>query len=342
MAEVQLVRGSEEDETRHSGWMSGIPGLHGARVGQVIWPGTHDSGAFCEHFDYMKVVSGDRLRRYGTHLLNYSWQGARDFVSKWTQTQSLTVYEQLMHGVRYLDLRVSKCPSDGGYYIVHSFCGPSLEQVLDQIHHFATQYEKEVILVEVVPCSFVDHMELHTLFGQKLGDLLLKREPHSPPSSPVSLPLSHLMNNGRILLLYSCSCMADASPAYFFWDRRCLHAPFIESLDPDAKERFQLEHFERFCTDFESQRHTRMFHFMYALTPRLSEIFGSLFRQQHCPGTLQECAHRINPRLRQFTEKIVGKRREIDSMGVVISVDYVQESDLVQLVVETNQRQFGS
>lgn len=340
MAGVQLVCGSEEDETRHSDWMSEIPGLYGARVGQVMWPGTHDSGAFCDHFDYTRVVSGDRLRRYGTHLLNYSWQGARDYVSKWTQTQSLTVYEQLMHGVRYLDLRVSKCLSDGGYFIVHSFCGPSLEQVLDQIHCFAIKHEKEVILVEVVPCSFVDHMELHTLIGQKLGDLLLKREPCSPLSSPVSLPLSHLMNNGRIILFYSSSHTADAN---FFWDRRCLYAPFIESLDPDAKEQFQLEHFEQFCAHFESQRHTKMFHFMYALTPRLSEIVGSLFRH-HCPATLQECALRINPRLRQFTERIVGKWKENVSMdmGVVISVDYVQESDLVPLVVELNQRKFGS
>ena len=318
--------------------MSAIPGLYGARVGQLVWPGTHDSGAFCEDFDYTKVVSGDRLRRYGTHLLNYSWQGARQFVSKWTQTQSLTVYEQLVHGVRYLDLRVSKCPSDGRYYIVHSFCGPSLEEVLEQICLFVTENEREVLLVEVVPCNFVDHLELHALFGRKLGDLLLKREPNTSVC-PLSFTLSHLVRNGRILLLYRCSSFVAGAVNAHFWDCRCLYAPFIESLDPNAKESFQLEHFERFCTISESQRH-KMFHFMYALTPSLTEIIGSLVRQ-HYPGNLQECAFRINPRLKQFTEGLAAHRGEFATMGVVVSVDYVQESELVQLTVELNRIRFG-
>lgn len=336
-----LVSDHEEARTHHCSWMSTIPGLYGARLGQLVWPGTHDSGAFCKDFDYTKVVSGDKLRRYGTHLLNYSWQGARQFVSKWTQTQSLTVYEQLVHGVRYLDLRVSKCPSNGRYYIVHSFCGPSLEEVLEQICHFVTENKQEVLLVEVVPLDFVDHLELHALFGQKLGDLVFKRETNTSVC-PLSFTLSHLVCNGRILLLYRCpSFMANAVDAHFFWDCSCLHAPFIESLDPSAKESFQLEHFEHFCTSSESQQHTKMFHFMYALTPSLTEIVGSLFRQ-HYPGNLQECAGQINPRLKQFTEGIAANWQEFTTMGVVVSVDYVQESELVQLAVEMNRIRFDS
>ena len=106
------------------------------KLGEVIWPGTHDSGAYCQEFDYSKVVHHDTLRKVGTHLLYCLGPAASGVASKWSQTQSLSIKEQLEHGARYLDLRISRCLEDGCYYIVHSFCGPNIEEVFRQISEF--------------------------------------------------------------------------------------------------------------------------------------------------------------------------------------------------------------
>lgn len=318
-------------------WMSNLAKLQDANLGDIIWPGTHDSGAHCEDFDYSRVVSEDRLRVWGTYILNRIGHMPRKFVGQWTRTQSLSVFDQLEHGVRFLDLRVSKCLEDGTYYIVHSFCGPKLEKVLKEVISFMTQYTKECVLIEVVPCSFVNHIELYRLFEQLLGDLMLQRE---QDTSPFSLKLSYLKERGRIVTFYKLlefRSYMEHLPA--FWNSDYLCAPFLMSMEPEAKESFQLDHFKHFnnceATQSRDAKSVRMFHFMYALTPRLKEIVWSIFtRQDDDPSSLEACAQKINPRLRGFIEKI--KNHSSMRGGIIVTIDYVEQSDLVQLAIEMN------
>lgn len=111
-------------------WMSEVGAkFMAAKVGEVVWPGTHDSGAHCEEFDFSKVVHDHWLRYIGTHLLRWLGRGSKQLASDWSRTQALSIRQQLEHGVRYIDLRVSKCVQDNEYYIVHSFCGPLLRDI---------------------------------------------------------------------------------------------------------------------------------------------------------------------------------------------------------------------
>ena len=54
--------------------MGSLPRLYESRVCEVVWPGSHDSGAYCEEFDYSKPVSDERLRYYGRYLINNAGQ----------------------------------------------------------------------------------------------------------------------------------------------------------------------------------------------------------------------------------------------------------------------------
>ena len=329
-------------EPHNPNWMSSLVELNDASLGEIVWPGTHDSGAHCEDFDYSRVVSDDRLRSWGTYILNRIGHTPRRFVGKWSRTQNLSIFEQLEHGTRFLDLRVSKCPSDGLYYIVHSFCGPSLECVLQEIVRFMSQNIKECLLIEVVPCSFVNHGELYRLIERILDRLMLRREPYGN-SSPFSLKLSHLLEKGRIIVFYKLSDHMERPPP--FWDSNFLYAPFIMSMEPEEKESFQLDHFTDFkctaaVTNATPESSSRMFHFMYALTPRLSEITCSLFTPRHSdyvnPSSLEACAQKINPRLRSFLETIK-KSSSNNSGGLIVTIDFIEQSELVQLVIQMNQ-----
>ena len=336
-------------------WMKDMgPKLMNARMCEVIWPGTHDSGTYCEQFDFSKVVHHHWLRYIGTHLIRYLGQGLKQFASDWSRAQALNIRQQLMLGVRYLDLRVSKCRQDNHYYIVHSFCGPLLKDVLREIHDFLSEHRGEFVLVEVTPVCDVEHIELHGLIESHLGEFLLKRERELYQTSPLFLTLSQLAQKGRLVLFYKVPAMfgyMESVPC--FWDSRSIHAPFIESLDPSVKESFQLEKFTSFSQTYykpTDRRHKHLFHFMYALTPTLGQIVKSadVCKFLVSPETrssfhsLQECAQTLNPKLGRYLERVKqhAVSEQCQDMGLIISVDYVEESELIQLVLALNQSRF--
>lgn len=336
-------------------WMAEMgPRFLNAKIGEVFWPGTHDSGAYCQDFDYNKVVHHEWARSAATHILNCMGPRVRKVASEWTRTQTMSVRQQLEHGVRYIDLRVARCVKDDCYYIVHSFCGPCLEDVLGEIAEFAGNHEKECILLEVDPVSEVDHVELHTMFERKLGRLLLRRESSSGCFSPISLTMSHLIEKGRIVVLYKIPTLCGFIDSVLsFWESRFIHAPFVMSLDPTVKEEHQLEKFLHFSSNYHDdarKKHQNLFHFMYALTPTLTDILTGLIvpvftqRASDKPGNLEECAQRINPRLTQFIEKVKGHIKDAKcwDMGMILSVDFVDDSRLMQHIVSLNNSKFNN
>lgn len=328
-------------------WMRAMgPKFMNAKVGEVVWPGTHNSGSYCSEFDFGKVVNDDRLQYIGTHLLNYLGRGLKRFASGWSQTQSMNVRQQLDQGVRYIDLRISKCLQDNEYYIVHSFCGPPLKEILNDLCAFFSEHQGECLLLEVAPVREVDHVELHDIFESKLGQFLLKKE---PGINPIFLTISHLIQKGRIVLLYrSPSDMSLRVPC--FWDRGMIRAPFVESLSPSVKENFQLEKFTDFFLNNHQKicnKHKNVFHFMYALTPNLSQILRSAplcnffvsLEEQNNLRSLEECAQFLNPGLEKFIKKIEQHTKSHD-IGMIISVDYVEKSQLLHQVIALNKSKF--
>lgn len=336
-------------------WMAEMgPKMVAAKVGEVVWPGTHDSGAYCEEFDFNKVVDDHWLRYVGVHLLRCLGPRNRQFASDWARTQSLSIRQQLEHGVRYIDLRISKCSSDNQYYIVHSFCGPALRGILNDIQEFFSAHPQECLLMSIQPVFGVDHNELHNIIERKLGGLLLKREPDSYPKiSPISLTISHLLSKGRIVVFYKLFTIAFGSDIPCFWNYEHLYSPFIMSLDPLVKENFQLERFTEFASRYHrsaKEKYKRIFHFMYALTPTLCEILKSsdIAKYLVSPQTrtkfrsLQDCAQTMNPRLCKFMERIKNHvvSEGCQDMGMIVSIDFVEESDLVQRVIALNIEKF--
>jgi len=202
----------------------------------------------------------------------------------------------------------------------------------------------------------VDPIELHALFERRLGYFLLKREQESYQVNPLSLTLSHLMEKGRVVLLYKFPIMSGYMESTLcFWESRCIHtaAPLVMTLDPLVQEGYQLEHFTNFSSDYHQvakKKHKCVFHIMYSLAPTLGQMVksspvGKIFVPAQSGsnlGSLQECAQTINPRLSKFVERI---KRHVDSdqlkdIGMIISVDFVEESDLVDQVLSLNNWKF--
>ena len=139
--------------------------------------GTHNSAITKRDLNTGNAIQSE-FKKFG--LLS---KIASSFFSGWITCQQLSILEQLEAGVRYLDLRLSRIK--GVFHVTHSYEGPSLVSVLDQIVEF---YEKhgtsEVVVVALKP----DHQNKSTMVnaGRPLSELIGKH------------PIGKYRNNGRI------------------------------------------------------------------------------------------------------------------------------------------------
>ncbi len=109
-------------KTSHPEWMSQLP--DSMRVSELSIPGTHDAGAI------------------GAQLTNEP-----GFPNAWSNCQDATLWQQLVAGVRFLDLRVIRVDQ---YYVHHaSWIYQSLESALDEIELFLEQFPREVVLCRI-------------------------------------------------------------------------------------------------------------------------------------------------------------------------------------------------
>ena len=88
---------------------------------ELMLPGSHDAGT-------------------------YSYP-LRTFViaSDWFQTQDFSFYEQLMHGVRYIDVRVAEM--DGEFVLIHMFKCVNMREALLDVRRFLQEHPTEVVVL---------------------------------------------------------------------------------------------------------------------------------------------------------------------------------------------------
>ena len=103
------------------------------------------------------INSNNWMSMYGDHKINEVWiPGSHNsamysipdsIINAWSICQTLTIYQQLMIGIRYLDFRVITI--DNKVLIAHRFKGGQFKQYLQEIQTFLDEYPTEVIIIRV-------------------------------------------------------------------------------------------------------------------------------------------------------------------------------------------------
>jgi len=107
-----------------------------------------------------------------------------DLARKWALCQSMSVYDQLRAGIRFLDLRVcmevfsDPIPKPSWFFVCHSLLGNPLESILADIDRFLTEANEEILIVALSPQRNFHgikqaEMVLADLIERKLGHHLL-------------------------------------------------------------------------------------------------------------------------------------------------------------------------
>lgn len=118
--------------------------------------GTHHSAILWNTLDTSDSIES-RFGKYKVYATLFPF-----IICSWTACQDYTVFEQLEMGVRYLSLSLSF--TNNAFYVTHSFRGPLLTTVLDQISKFYDKYgTSEVILLR----AMADPENKKTLHGKE-------------------------------------------------------------------------------------------------------------------------------------------------------------------------------
>jgi hypothetical protein len=106
------------------------------RLVDVAIPGTHHSATY-QISAFSEVEPGERF------MFNF----IRPLVSGWSKAQFRSVRQQLVKGIRYLDLRVA-FDSKQNALITHGLVSMPLKNALNEISGFILEHPKEVILIK--------------------------------------------------------------------------------------------------------------------------------------------------------------------------------------------------
>lgn len=133
----------------YTDWMKGLDAtVTSATLNNLFLPGSHDSGAYqIDPSVILKNTRGMRIARWFATKLPF----VRRIIEKWSCAQGTDIKGQLEHGVRALDLRISRIPATGEFCISHTFYAEKLETVLQQINAFTDAHPDEVLLIHMKP-----------------------------------------------------------------------------------------------------------------------------------------------------------------------------------------------
>ncbi|XP_063225648.1 PI-PLC X domain-containing protein 1-like [Bacillus rossius redtenbacheri] len=269
----------------------------------------------------------------GTHNSASHHQGPtltrRDTLARYLLTQDTDVWGQLVHGVRYLDLRVAYYPflnkthgADHRFWINHDLIriGPLLP-VLRDIKRFLTATKREVVILDLhrFPVGFYGrqgrHRRLVTLLKQELG-------PYALPSSADlrSATLEQIWSQDRRLVVaYGDRQVAKESA--WLW-------PPLTQVWGNQHEPSDLGTYLRQVMG-KSPGHranSELWAVMAELTPTPVDV---MFRQS---GSLRQMADSVNRNVTAWFRRLWWREAN------VVATDFFLGNDIVGVAVEANLR----
>ena len=142
-----------EEDRSCSNWMRdlGEEGLGELSLFQTLIPGSHDSAT-------SEIRRGNDYASDGPKFLQTAGRFMRGgplkrLVCRWAIAQERTVAQQLLDGIRYLDLRVvlvkphTNAPT-GDLFTCHAVLSDKLDDVLGAVGHFLTEHPREIVILD--------------------------------------------------------------------------------------------------------------------------------------------------------------------------------------------------
>ncbi len=344
-------------------WMGALADRIGdVPLNQVVIPGTHDSGTSSITGRNPDPSLGgipfspDQFGQPGLQqrvnaldmLMGHAVLKSK-FVP-WGRAQDISIVQQLMAGVRYLDLRVCGGPRpDPALYICHGLYGGEMQRtVLNPIESFIRAHPKEVVILDFHHFASVGNNNTLTsaqdqrLVGELTSTFAGRLIP--PGTLGANMTLNDIWGTtGRVIILYRNSLTVRSNPTFWPYgdtDIAWANTDRLATLEQRVKANLQCR-----CDTLNehSSLGSRFFDLQLQMTPTTSTVIAGLIDSYlhptqtiHPPHSLDELAASNKPVLSQLLALLTRSPAQDRPHLNVITTDFIETVPLVPLAEMLN------
>lgn len=319
-------------ETIYSDWMRALPPeKKNVSISNLVLPGTHDSGAYKVDFSH-PMSANKKISKVSKFVSKIPLIGplVGSFISDWTITQESNIYNQLRQGIRVLDLRVSVDPSDNKFYISHTFCCDSLENVMTQIKKFMDEHPEEILVININPDwehrgeTSKKSAEILNLIQVKIGNLL-----HPAQENFDNLSMNSMTGAGKRIILNSSNSAFQGENVW----KDMVSGEWFNSFD--TKE--SLDKTDKLLDTHKNKvRGAKLNEIASNLTPQTPNVVKGILNR-FIPMTPRFNLRKVEKKFNaEFIQKM--KDKPLDNVQIVTS-DFPDRTPIVEAVVSRNKRE---
>lgn len=208
-------------------WMEDLYSiLQNSRLNEIVIPGTHDSG--CYRFDSVSI-----------------------------KTQEKSISEQLLLGVRYLDLRFICLPT--GFHVHHGLAKSlvtTLTDIVKPLKEFLEKYPKEIVILHITHFENFNQNDYENFLSEirtYLGAFLAKL----PNSQNLPTIKEMVGKNQRLIISSDFNYTNTNSPLInfikdFIWDK--IDSPYDESIHQSGEPEKIINHLSNLVNEKGSKK----------------------------------------------------------------------------------------
>ena len=299
------------------GWMEKLPNEKQlSPLKDLVIAGSHNSGTF--FLDLNMEISPDAPSELGS--ISSVEGDLKSVIHNWSVTQSMTIYLQLLLGIRYLDLRVAYRAEDKKIRVVHGLFGWTIEEVLDEVNRFLAKYPKEIVILHFQHFYNMDqaaHETLACTLDASFSNIL-----RAPGAQGPNVTLQEMWENEKkVIVIYNETGVVDAHS--HFWPPNFINSPWPNTDDTKQLLEILKEQSEASSVSENTFQVTQA-----VLTPTIKTI------SRHVTCTLKDVlASECN---RQVTEWLKTLRGTTSHKFNIIIADFVELSDFIPTVISLN------
>ncbi|KAL4710872.1 hypothetical protein ACJJTC_002502 [Scirpophaga incertulas] len=302
-------------------WMGNLPDqLKDVPLIYLAIPGSHDSMTY-------GINRSSELAPDAEPVLHRLFPLFRGTIIRWTVTQSLTTMQQLLIGIRYLDLRLATKTGSSDFYFTHGLYANEISGALNEVKEFVDSHPGEVVILDFqhfYGFTAEDHQTLMRLLLNMYRHRLVPR--HIDVRSVTLNTLYRLRQ--QVVVVYRHQSVYATNE---FWQPQTMPSPWPQRERPLSLLAF-LEGLKR---------HPGMgFVHQAVLTPTPQFIvlrFRSTLRDKCAVPVKNE----VLPKLREFTPgpPLASQNTSLAPVNVVIA-DFVELDDAIfsRTIIELNSK----
>ena len=301
-------------------WMSDNVATIGHKsINRIIVPATHDSAAY--NIDYRNPTGGAKFQKL-SRFISYCRCFQR-LVNNWTQTQNMSIYTQLLSGVRFLDLRLSV--KNNTFYVTHRFTCIYLERAIHDILRFNREHPDELIFLQIT--FDYNHRQLNTqvvrdnlreYLLERIGHLLILNDNNNQYPS-----YNQVLATDKRICLYKTNVLPSSVQT---WSR--LNIPWTDTNNTDVKYIYLTDEYERM-----SNNNLDYNVISFTVTPSAKQIRNNIIKGLLLPCFARENIQTISEPIHEKLESFIQTYGK-DKLSAVM-FDYPTE-ELIETVINLN------